>query len=60
LRVQTRIDEWRANLFFQSHRVMRGDTLIGEGRETREFCCLDARGHLRPLPVPPWIRSRCD
>jgi 4-hydroxybenzoyl-CoA thioesterase len=59
LRFQTRIDEWRANLFFQSHRVMRGDTLIGEGRETREFCCLDTQGRLRPLPVPPWIRSRC-
>lgn len=59
LRFQTRIDEWRANVFFQSHRVTRGDTLIGEGRETREFCCLDAEGRLWPLPVPQWIRSRC-
>lgn len=59
LRFHTRIDECRAELFLQSHRVMRGDTLIGEGRETREFCCLDAEGRLRPMPLPSWLRSRC-
>ncbi len=59
LHFHTWIEEWRARLFIQSHRVMRGDTLIGELRETREFCCLDADGHLQPLPVPRWIRSRC-
>jgi 4-hydroxybenzoyl-CoA thioesterase len=59
LQFHTRIDEWQGTHFVQSHRVMRGDTLIGELRETRAFCCLDDSGRLQELPVPEWVRSRC-
>ena len=60
LQFHTAVEEWRPKVFIQSHRVMRGDTLICEGRETRAFCALDASGRMRALPVPAWIRERCE
>lgn len=55
----TRVDAWHPTVFVQSHRVLRGDTLIGELHETRAFFCLDGEGDLQALPIPEWIRSRC-
>lgn len=60
LQIHTDIEEWRAKVFIQRHRVMRGDTLICEGRETRAFCARNAEGRLKALPVPEWIRSLCE
>lgn len=57
LRFHTRIEQWRAKVFVLRHRVMRGETLICEARETRAFCALDSDGRLRALPIPPSIRS---
>jgi hypothetical protein len=31
-------EEWRGTVFLHRHRVMRGDELICEGRETRAPC----------------------
>ncbi len=59
LEVQTRIEEWRAKVFVQQHRIVRGDVLICEGRETRAFCVRDAEGRLKAVPVPDFIRAAC-
>lgn len=60
LGVHTRIDEWRAKVFIQHHRVMRGDDLICEGRETRAFCVKLDDGRLKAVPIPDFIRSACE
>ncbi len=54
----TRVEAWRAKVFMLNHRVMRGDTLVCEARETRAFCALDDQGRLRALPIPASLRSR--
>jgi 4-hydroxybenzoyl-CoA thioesterase len=56
LQVRTWVEEWRSEALLLSHRVMRGDTLVCEGRETRALCAADATGRLKPLPVPTWMR----
>ena len=60
LQVHTRIEEWRAKVFIQHHRVMRGDELICEGRETRAFCVKLPGGRLKAVPIPEFIRALCD
>lgn len=58
--VHTRVEAWRSKVFVQHHRVMRGDDLICEGRETRAFCVRDPDGRLRAVPIPDFIRAACD
>jgi 4-hydroxybenzoyl-CoA thioesterase len=65
LTVTTQIEEWRAKVFIQLHRVTRvraggGEDLICEGRETRTFVRRDETGRLRSMPVPDDIRSMCE
>lgn len=57
--VHTDIEEWRGKVFVQRHRVMRGDELVCEGRETRALCVRDAEGRLKAVPVPDFIRRAC-
>ncbi len=59
--IATWVDEWRAKVFVQMHRVTRGDTLICEGREVRAFVVRDAQDpdRLRAIPVPEDIRALC-
>lgn len=59
--VATWIEEWRAKVFVQLHRVTRGDDLICEGRETRAFVERDPGDpdRLRAIPVPEDIRALC-
>lgn len=65
LTVHTHVEEWRAKVFVQIHRILRadptGDTLICEGREVRAFVQRDAADpdRLRALPVPDDIREMC-
>ena len=65
LTITTHIEEWRAKVFVQKHRVTRadpgGDTLICEGTEVRTFVQRDATDldRLRSVPVPEDIRARC-
>ena len=61
LTITTHVDEWRASVFVQLHRVTRGDELICEGREVRAFVKRDAddAGRLRAIPVPEDIRALC-
>lgn len=60
--VHTYVEEWRPKVFIQHHRVLRGDTLICEGRETRAFVVRDAvePDRLRAIPVPDDIRALCE
>ncbi len=62
LTIYTGIAEWRAKVFIQQHRVMRGDELICEGSETRAFVIRDAQeaDRLRAIPVPEDIQALCN
>jgi 4-hydroxybenzoyl-CoA thioesterase len=57
--VHTEIEEWRGKVFIQRHRIMRGDTLICEGRATRALCVKHPDGQLKAVPVPEFIRAAC-
>ena len=59
--VATHVQEWRAKVFVQLHRVTRGDELICEGTEVRAFVQRDAADpdRLRAMPVPDDIKTLC-
>ena len=59
--ITTWVEEWRAKVFVQMHRVTRNDELICEGREVRAFVKRDADNpdRLRAIPVPEDIRALC-
>lgn len=66
LTVSTHVEEWRAKVVVQIHRITRaradgGDDLICEGREVRAFVKRDPddRDRLRAIPVPEDIRLLC-
>jgi 4-hydroxybenzoyl-CoA thioesterase len=61
IRITTWIEEWRAKVFVQMHRVTRGEDLICEGREVRAFVQRDAADpeRLRAIPVPEDIKALC-
>ena len=60
LQVHTHIENWAPKVIVQEHRILRGDTLICQGRETRAFCARDETGRLRAIPIPAWIRELCE
>jgi len=62
IRITTWIEEWRAKVFVQMHRVTRGEDLICEGREVRAFVQRDAADpeRLRAIPVPEDIKGLCN
>jgi 4-hydroxybenzoyl-CoA thioesterase len=59
--ITTSVEEWRAKVFVQLHRVMRGDELVCEGREIRAFVRRDADNpdRLRAMPVPEDVQTLC-
>ena len=59
IEVHTDVEEWRGKVMLLRHRVMRGDTPICEGRETRALCVRDESGRLKAVPVPEFIRAAC-
>ena len=66
LTVTTHVEEWRAKVVVQMHRITRaradgGEDLICEGREVRAFVKRDEadRDRLRAIPVPEDIRLLC-
>ena len=62
LEISTHVEEWRAKVFRQRHRVMRGTTLICEGTETRAFVRRYSENpdRLRAMPIPEDIRALCE
>ena len=61
LQIHTRVEEWRDKVFIQHHQVMRGDTLICEGRETRAFVVHPPGepDRIKAIPVPEDIKAMC-
>jgi len=61
LTIATHVESWNTKAFVQRHRVMRGETLICEGTETRVFVRRDADNpdRLRAIPVPEDIKALC-
>ena len=66
LTITTRVEEWRAKVIVQVHRITRertdgGEDLICEGREVRAFVERDAQDpdRLRAIAVPQDIKALC-
>ncbi len=66
LTISTHVEEWRAKVIVQIHRITRAradgaEDLICEGREVRAFVRRDDRNpeRLRASPVPEDIRLLC-
>ena len=60
LEIQTEVTEWRAKVFIQQHIVMRGETLLCEGTETRAFCVKDpVTDRIRAIEIPADIKAKC-
>ena len=61
LHIHSSISEWRGKSFVQSHRVLRGETLILECQEVRIFSAprADSTPGIRAMPIPEAIRSLC-
>ena len=60
LQVHTSIESWAAKSFVQKHVVMKGDVVLCEGRETRAFCVHPEGGRLQAIPVPDFIKDKCN
>jgi len=59
IEVHTTVEEWHAKVLIQHHRIVRGDDLICEGRETRAFVVRQPDGRLKAIPVPEDIKALC-
>lgn len=62
IEIRTHVEEWRAKVFIQQHRIFRGDDLLCDSRETRIFCVRDAqdRARIHAIPIPEEIRRLCE
>jgi 4-hydroxybenzoyl-CoA thioesterase len=61
LQVHTCIVEWRNKVVIQKHVVMRGETVLCEGLETRAFCIKhpDDPDRIKAIPIPEDIKALC-
>ena len=61
LQVHTSVQEWRNKTFLQKHIVMRGDTVLCEGLETRAFCIRHPvdPDRIQAIAVPADIKALC-
>ena len=61
LQVHTSVVEWKDKVVVQKHVVMRGDTVLCEGLETRAFCAkhLDDPDRLKAVSIPQDIKAKC-
>jgi 4-hydroxybenzoyl-CoA thioesterase len=61
LQVHTSVIEWKAKVLIQKHVVMRGDTVLCEGLETRAFVIHppEAPDTIKAIPVPEDIKALC-
>ena len=61
LQVHTSVQEWRSKTILQKHIVMRGDTVLCEGLETRAFCIRHPEDpdSIKAINVPADIRALC-
>ena len=59
IEVHTSVAEWGRKTFVHLHRVMRGEDLLCEGRETRALCVKPPGEAMRAIFIPDWLRERC-
>jgi 4-hydroxybenzoyl-CoA thioesterase len=61
LQIHTSVTEWREKVLIHKHVVMRGDTVLCEGTETRAFCMRDPANpdRIKAIPIPADIRAKC-
>lgn len=61
LQIHTSVQEWRDKVFLHRHVILRGDTMLCEGQETRAFCVRhpDDADRIKAIPVPQDIRDLC-
>lgn len=61
LHVHTSIESWAAKTYVHRHVVMRGDTVLCEGRETRAFVVHPDgdRSRIKAVAVPGFIKKKC-
>ncbi len=60
IEIHTSVEEWRNKTFVHRHLIKRGDDLLVEGTETRAFLGYDdAEQRLRAIPIPEFIREKC-
>ncbi|HEV8691113.1 MAG TPA: thioesterase family protein [Ideonella sp.] len=60
LEVHTCIEEWRAKVFIEHHRILRGADLLCEGHETRAFVVRVPDSYrLKAIPIPQDIKALC-
>jgi 4-hydroxybenzoyl-CoA thioesterase len=59
--IYTSVIEWREKVLIHKHVVMRGDTVLCEGLETRAFCIRhpDDPDRIKAIPVPADIKALC-
>ncbi|MGE0799488.1 MAG: acyl-CoA thioesterase [Lautropia sp.] len=62
LRIETRVREWQPRRFLLEHRILRDDTLLVEGWQTRFIGVQRAErgGRLAALEIPPAFRTAVD
>lgn len=61
IEIHTSVIEWRDKVFIHKHLVMRGDTLLCEGLETRAFVVHPPGepDRIKAIPVPEDIKALC-
>jgi 4-hydroxybenzoyl-CoA thioesterase len=60
LTIETAVREWRHRSFEMSHRLLRGADLLAEVTEVRVFARRAEPGRIEAVPIPPFIRERCE
>ena len=59
LDVHTTVEQWQRKVFVHTHRIVRDDVLICEGRETRALCVKDDAGKIKAVTVPEFVMAAC-
>lgn len=59
LDVHTTVEQWRGKVLVHTHRIMRDDVLICEGRETRALCVKNGEGKIKAVTIPEFVKAAC-
>jgi len=56
--LESQVSGFRSSSFDVEHRVLIGEVLAAQGRETRVWAVVDKTGRLRPKPLPEEVTAR--
>ncbi|HEY7803654.1 MAG TPA: thioesterase family protein [Orrella sp.] len=59
LDVHTKVEQWRGKVFVHTHRIMRDELLICEGRQTRALCVKTDEGRIKAVTIPEFVMTAC-